>query len=108
MARPPQPRAGQTARVHLEFRVDHGSDTHWNNEVGGLVVWLDPPENVDVDRRRFEVAPPPEPASDEVRRVEFDVRAPAGPATTLRIPGYAVYYVVLSLWLWRRSPSSET
>ncbi len=68
-------------------------DAHWNNELGGLVVWLEPPDGWAVDRRRMEVANPPSEVSDEPRHVEFEIRSPESANTTTTIPGYALYYV---------------
>ncbi len=81
-----------TARVHVEFRPDTASRTHWNNEAQGLTVWLDPPIGWQVDAQRIELDNPPTAVSDEVRRLEFEVQPAAGEANgTLR--GYALYYV---------------
>ena len=82
-----------SARIHVELAPEAERDAHWNNEVGGLVVWIDPPAGWKIDRNRMEVAPPPEPVSGERRRVEFDVLSPDNPATGARLTGYALYYV---------------
>jgi len=87
---------GRTARVHVEFEPAQASDAHWNNEVGGLVFWLDPPEGWSVDRRRIELDNPAAflgAASEEVRRVEFEVLGPSAGATQVVLPAYALYYV---------------
>ncbi len=84
---------GGTARVHLAFRPNAEIQAHWNNEVGGLVVWLRPPDGWQVDARVHDVAGPPAPVSLETRRVEFEVRVPGGPLRDEGIPGYALYYV---------------
>ncbi len=80
------------ARVHVEFRPDRASRTHWNNESRGLTVWLDPAAGWQVDARRIELDNPPTAVSDEVRRLEFEVQPPAAETEgTLR--GYALYYI---------------
>ncbi len=84
----------RSARVHLEFRPTAENDAHWNNEVGGLTVWLDPPEGWAVDQRMITVMPPTDSAvSDEVRRVEFEIRSPESPHGPGEIKAYALYYV---------------
>ena len=45
-----------------------------------------------VNQQRIERANPPEPVSDEPRRIEFEVQAPAG-AATVELLLYALYYV---------------
>ncbi|ANM32162.1 hypothetical protein ABI59_08960 [Acidobacteria bacterium Mor1] len=84
---------GQSVRVHLEFRPNEQTGTHWNNEARELAVWIDPPEGWQVDRRRLTVPIPRERISDEPRRVEFEVQVPAGAEKGVRLPVYAVYYV---------------
>jgi len=88
--------AGGTARVHVALEPNPAADAHWNNEVGGLVLWLDPPDGWNVDRRRVELDNPAArlgAASDEVRRVEFEVQGPASDAKGAVLPAYALYYV---------------
>ena len=82
-----------TARVHLEYRLDPRRKAHWNNEVGGLVAWLDPPAGWQVDRRRVEVAPPPRAVSEEIRRVEFEVQGPDSASEPIELTGYTLYYI---------------
>jgi tetratricopeptide (TPR) repeat protein len=88
--------AGGTARVHVELEPNPATDAHWNNEVGGLVLWLDPPDGWNVDRYRVELDNPAArlgAASDEVRRVEFEVQGPEPDAKGAVLPAYALYYV---------------
>jgi hypothetical protein len=87
---------GRTARVHVELEPVAAADAHWNNEVGGPVFWLDPPEGWSVDRRRIELDNPADrlgASSDEVRRVEFEVQAPVADVAGAVLPAYALYYV---------------
>ncbi len=80
------------ARVHVEFRPDSASRTHWNNESRGLTVWLDPPAGWQVAARRIELDNPPTAVSDEVRRLDFEVQ-PSADGTHGTLRGYALYYV---------------
>jgi hypothetical protein len=89
---PPEIRPGATARMYVELRPDPSREAHWNNEMRGLVFWVDPPPGFEVDRRRVEIDNPPQPVSDETRRIEFEIRTPASGETT-RLSGYALYYV---------------
>ncbi len=84
---------GQSVRVHLEFRPNAETGTHWNNEARELAVWIDPPEGWQVDQRRLSVPIPRKRISDEPRRVEFEVQVPADAEKGTRLPVYAVYYV---------------
>lgn len=84
---------GDTARAHLVFRPATRIEAHWNNEAGDLEVWLDPPAGWRVDRRHLSLPNPPELVSDEARRLEFEVKAPADFEGSATVPGYALYYV---------------
>ena len=91
---PPAVRPGQTVRVHLALRPSPQTKAHWNNETGGLTVWLDLPDGWLADRSRLSAHNAPEPLSRETRRIEVELRCPPsaapGPVT---IPAYALYYV---------------
>ena len=96
MAEPEQPKPGATVRVHLALRPKPESKAHWNNEVGGLVFRIEPPEGWKVDRDRIELDNPAAElgaVSEEVRRLEFEVMSPATATGTVELPAYALYYV---------------
>ncbi|MDA2913410.1 hypothetical protein MYX77_05540 [Acidobacteriia bacterium AH_259_A11_L15] len=104
---PPRLAPGQSARVHVLFRPHLDILAHWNNEVGDdLVFWVNPPAGWEVDTRALSVANPPQPVSQETRKVEFEVRSPENaPPGLITIPGYALYYVcedVNGVCLYRR------
>jgi hypothetical protein len=88
------------------FRPNLAIKAHWNNEVDGLVFWVDPPRGWAVDQRRQTVPNPPILVSQELRKVEFEIRAPEGTRPGAHfIPGYALYYVcedVNGVCLYRR------
>ncbi|MFQ5927945.1 MAG: hypothetical protein ACE5MH_10990, partial [Terriglobia bacterium] len=85
---------GASARAHVVFRPNLRIKAHWNNEVDGLVFWINPPEGWQVDSRYLTVPNAPQAVSQESRKVEFELRCPQnaspGPVT---IPAYALYYV---------------
>jgi hypothetical protein len=85
---------GASARAHVVFRPNLARKAHWNNEADDLIVWINPPAGWQVDARRLSVRIPPEPVSQEARRVELELRVPESAATgTVSIPAYALYYV---------------
>ena len=84
---------GAAARIHLVFRPNLEIDAHWNNEAEDLVFWIDPPTGWRVDRRASSVPNPPQPVSEEVRRLELEVRSPEGWSGIAVLSGYALYYV---------------
>ena len=57
------------------------------------MTWLDPPDGWAVDRQRLEVSPPPRAVSEEIRRVEFEVKSPENARAPVELTGYALYYV---------------
>ena len=85
--------AGESARVHLVFRPNPEVKAHWNNEVDGLVLWVDPVGGWEVDQSYWTVANPPEVVSQEARVIEFEVRSPEKPGSSTTLPAYALYYV---------------
>lgn len=90
---PARLKPGQSARVHVIFTPEEGKKAHWNNEVEGMKVWLSPPAEWQVDRKLIQLANPPQPVSQEVRKVEFEVQSPQNWDGSAVIPGYALYYV---------------
>ncbi len=102
---PPVVEPGQSARVHLEFRPNLENKAHWNNELDGLVVWVKPAEGWAVESRALWLPNPPEPVSQETRRLEFEIRVPEYASGRVALPAYALYYVcedVNGLCLYRR------
>ncbi len=85
--------AGESARVHLVFRPNPEVKAHWNNEVDGLVLWVEPVEGWEVDHSYWTVANPPEVVSQEVRVIEFELRSLEKPGGSMTLPAYALYYV---------------
>lgn len=85
--------AGESARVHLVFRPNPEVKAHWNNEVDGLVLWVEPVEGWEVDHSYWTVANPPEVVSQEARVIEFELRSPEKPGGSMTLPAYALYYV---------------
>ena len=85
---------GRAVRVHLMFRPNSSLKAHWNNEGGGLVVWVDAPEGWAVGQRLSKVDNLEAATSIEVRQVELDLKIPDDvPAGVVTIPAYALYYV---------------
>ena len=73
---------------------------HWNNEAEPMQIWVDAAGD-GVPAQRFVVDPPPAAISDELRRVDFEVRH-EGPLT---LRGFALFGVCTSgdgTCLWRR------
>ncbi len=103
--------SGEAARVHVVLRPDENVKAHWNNEVSDLVFWVTPPEGWRVDDRLHRVTVPPEPVSQELRRIEFEIQTPAGFSGSTTIPAYALYYVcedVDGTCLYRRKDIEAT
>lgn len=104
---PPRIRPGQTARVHIVLRPNPRAGGHWNNEGDPLVVWVNPPAGWSISERRLTAPNAPQPVSDEPRRVEFELRAPADaqPGAS-HVPAYALYGIcegVSGKCLYRRA-----
>lgn len=86
---------GASVRVHVIFRPDKKADAHWNNEVEGLAMWINPPQGWQVDKQYLSLDNPTKSAvSTEPRKIEFELKSPDGvePGSVV-IPAYALYYV---------------
>lgn len=108
---PPAIKAGDSVRVHVLFRPNEKIKAHWNNEVDDLAFWIYPPEGWQVDSRYVTILRPPEPVSKEVRKLEFELKSPAGFAGSVSVPAYALYYVcedVNGTCLYRRQDVTIT
>ncbi|MEW6160612.1 MAG: tetratricopeptide repeat protein [Verrucomicrobiota bacterium] len=91
---PPVIKAGKSARMHVSLRPNEKTKAHWNNEAGGLKVWLNPPPGWSIERRSLGLKNPPQETSREVRHIEFEIQSPLDVKPgQIRVPGYAVYYV---------------
>jgi len=85
---------GESVRVHVALRPETEQKAHWNNEAKDLVIWVDPGQDVAVDRQYLTVANPDQEVSQETRRLEFEVRLAEGAkGSVLQVPAYALYYV---------------
>jgi len=103
--------SGGAARVHVVLRPDENVKAHWNNEVSDLIFWVSPPEGWRVDDRLHRVAVPPDPVSQELRSIEFEIQTPPGFSGSTTIPAYALYYVcedVDGTCLYRRQDIEAT
>jgi hypothetical protein len=91
---PPQVLPGQSVRVHIVLRPNPHERGHWNNEGDPLVVWINPPAGWTISQRRLTAPLPPQPISEETRKLEFELQAPRNAASgKLRFSGYALYGV---------------
>ncbi len=97
---------GASTRAHVTFVPNDAIKAHWNNEVDGLVFWVDVPEGWQVDHRVLTVPNPPAAVSRELRKVELEIQVPDGAAAgPVLLQGYALYYVcedVNGVCLYRR------
>ncbi len=91
---PVQSKPGQPLRVHLSFRPDPKRKAHWNNEAADLAFWIDLPPGWQVDQQYLTVPNPPQPASQETRRLEIELKSPPGSkAGEVSLHAFALYYV---------------
>jgi tetratricopeptide (TPR) repeat protein len=88
---PARVRPGQAARVHVSFRPGAAHKARWNNESTPLRVWVTGAEGWTIASRLL-VAPRGDQAeSDEVRRLDFEVKVPDTAEGKTRLAAYALY-----------------
>ena len=90
---PAHVRPGSTARVHVTFRPSERLEAKWNNESEPLRLWIDAPSGWQVDRRLLTAPRPKSAESQEVRRLDFEVKLPADARGEIKLKAYALYYV---------------
>ena len=88
---PARVRPGQAARVHLTFRPAAAHHARWNNESTRLRVWIAGTEGWTIAPRLLEAPQGDQPESVEVRRLDFEVKAPPTAAGKTRLAAYALY-----------------
>ncbi len=103
----PNTRAAEVSeRVHVVFRPNPASKTHWNNEAGDFVFWVSSPTGWNVSQHLTTIPNPSPVVSTEPREVEFEVKGPAlSRARVVTLAAYALYYVcedVNGVCLYRR------
>ena len=93
MVVPAAVKPGQSARIHLTFRLAPTSTDHWNNEAEPLRVWIDLPDGIVASQQLVAAENPKAATSTEGRTVGFEVQVPKDTSGTIRIPVYALYHV---------------
>jgi tetratricopeptide (TPR) repeat protein len=91
----PNTRAQEVSeRVHIVFRPNPANKTHWNNEAGAFVFWVNAPSEWNISEQLVTIPNPSQPVSTETREVEFEVKGPDGSrAAAITLRAYALYYV---------------
>jgi hypothetical protein len=88
---PARIRPDQAARVHVTFRPGVAHKSHWNNESTPLRVWVVGAEGWTVASRLLEAPQGDQPESDEIRRIDFEVKAPSTAQGRVRLAAYSLY-----------------
>jgi hypothetical protein len=88
---PTRVRLGQAVRVHVTFRPGAAGSAHWNNESTPLRVWVAGAEGWTIASRLLEAPQGDQPESLEVRRLDFEVKAPPNAQGRTRLGAYALY-----------------
>jgi hypothetical protein len=73
------------------FRPNRAHGARWNNESAPLRVWVNGAEGWTIATRFLEAPRGGQPESDEVRRLDFEVKAPPTAKGRTRLSAYALY-----------------
>ncbi len=93
---PARVRPGHRVRVRVTFRLDEKTHPLWNNEAGGLSLWVRLPATCQLDEGEFEHRQPSEPETRETRTLEFEAGVAADTKQgEIVVPAYALYDVCL-------------
>lgn len=97
---------GEATRLHVEFRPRPEVKAHWNNEVEGVEVWLNPADGCELETQYQQLPLPEGVVSLETRKAEYEIRCgEEASAGDRELAGYALYYVcedVSGTCLYRR------
>jgi tetratricopeptide (TPR) repeat protein len=103
---PSTDKSKNSSRVHLNFTPNENIKAHWNNEVEGIKLWINPPSGWEVDNNYIIQINPGQEVSKETRHIEFEITgATQTTAEKVFISTYALYYVcedVSGICLYRR------
>lgn len=91
---PPAVKPGGVTRVYVMYRVNPAAHAHWNNESGPLEFWVDVPKGWETDTKLLIFDVPDVEQSEELRTIEFELRAPKNARPGLvQVPTFALYFV---------------
>jgi hypothetical protein len=80
--------------VHLTLSPNTGRKSHWNNAADPLRVWVDVPKGWQLSQQSHSLAgPDKQETSAKIRRIDFEVQAPADATGSVKLPVYALYFV---------------
>jgi hypothetical protein len=88
---PRRVRPGQAARVHVTFRPSAAHQARWNNESTPLRIWVAGAEGWTISSCLLEAPQGDQPESVEVRRLDFEVKAPLAIEGRTQLAAYALY-----------------
>jgi hypothetical protein len=80
-------------RVHLRFRPSKELKVHWTNDAGRLSFFPADDPAVVIHDRQPDTPLPQQPATNEERSIEFEIRPAAGKQLPASLEGSAFYYV---------------
>ncbi len=91
---PARSKPGEPVRVHLSFSPNPKRKAHWNNEAADLAFWIDLPPGWQADQQYMTVPNPRQPASQETRKIEMELKSPPrSTAGEVSLPAFVLYYV---------------
>jgi hypothetical protein len=90
---PSHVRPGQTARVHITFFPNQAQKAHWNNESTPLRLWVNAASGWEVSDRLLSAPQGAQTETEEVRRLDFEIKAPMIASGRATLSAYALYNV---------------
>lgn len=85
--------AGRIWRIHVTFVPNRRRKVHWNNESAPLRLWVEAPKGWEISRQLLLAPQGKKPETNEIRRLDFEVKAPDTATGRTRLNAYALYYV---------------
>ncbi|MCH7729780.1 MAG: hypothetical protein IH991_25420 [Planctomycetes bacterium] len=85
--------AGHSYRIHITFVPNRKRKAHWNNEAEPLRLWVDGPQGWDISRQLLAAPQGKADESNEIRRLDFEIKAPSTATGKTKLNAYALYYV---------------
>ncbi len=84
---------GSTIRLHITLSPNAALSAHWNNEIEPVLIWIDTPAGVELEKSLVTGINPSQAETNEPRRFDVELKIAAEAKGTIQIHAYALYHV---------------
>jgi hypothetical protein len=84
---------GSTIRLHITLSPNAALSAHGNNEIEPVLIWIDTPAGVELEKSLVTGINPSQAETNEPRRFDVELKIAAEAKGTIQIHAYALYHV---------------